>query len=324
MLVVAEGFPTRHVMPSSDGLEGLDFELSRPGAAPPEVIAWIKEHAVPIETVEAGHDFRDLEPLRAIIGNAQVVGLGEATHGTREFFQLKHRLFEFLAREMGFSILAVEARMTTGFDLNDYVLSGRGTPRDALPAFVDSEEMLDALRWMRAYNEDPRHERKVKIYGVDIQPPAPAAARVLEYLRRVDPSGAAVAEAAFGVIAQPATQFGAYDLPPNAQQALRAGVAAVLRALTSGDTPTWHGHPTMNGALRDSTPCWPPRTPHFRPQAPVSSRFATGAWPRTFAGYSSARARARGWCSGLTTVTSRASRSTRQARSCGTRSGPGI
>jgi erythromycin esterase len=229
VLAVAEGFRTRHVQTSGGGLERLDFELDRSGAAPPEVVAWIKKHAVPIETVEAGHGFRDLAPLRAIIGDAQVVGLGEATHGTREFFQLKHRLFEFLVSKMDFHVLAVEGSMTKGFDLNDYVVAGRGTPQDLLPAFVDSEEMLDALRWMRAYNADPRHERKVKVYGVDMQPPAPAAARVLAYLRRVDPSGAAVAETAFGVIANPATQFGAYDLPPDAQHALRAGVAAVLR-----------------------------------------------------------------------------------------------
>jgi hypothetical protein len=51
---------------------------------------WVKEHAIPLKTVEAGHGFEDMEPLKTVIGNARIVALGEATHGTREFFQLKH------------------------------------------------------------------------------------------------------------------------------------------------------------------------------------------------------------------------------------------
>jgi len=48
-------------------------------------------NAIPIEAVEAGHGFRDLQPFREVIGDARIVALGESTHGTREFFQLKHR-----------------------------------------------------------------------------------------------------------------------------------------------------------------------------------------------------------------------------------------
>lgn len=47
---------------------------------------------IPIRTVEAGNGFEDLEPLRETIGDARVVAPGEATQGTREFFQLKHRM----------------------------------------------------------------------------------------------------------------------------------------------------------------------------------------------------------------------------------------
>jgi erythromycin esterase len=57
---------------------------------------WLATNAIRLKTVAAGHGFADLQPLKAMIGPARIVALGEATHGTREFFQLKHRLLEFL------------------------------------------------------------------------------------------------------------------------------------------------------------------------------------------------------------------------------------
>ena len=48
-------------------------------------------------------------PLKKIIGEARIVALGEATHGTHEFFQMKHRMLEFLVEEMGFNTFAMEA-----------------------------------------------------------------------------------------------------------------------------------------------------------------------------------------------------------------------
>src|SRR5580704_5193640 len=92
----------------------------------PEVSHWIRENAVPLKTVIAGAGFNDLASLKQWIGSARLVGLGEATHGTREFFQLKHRMLEFLVSELGFSIFSIEANMPEAYRLNDYVLTGRG------------------------------------------------------------------------------------------------------------------------------------------------------------------------------------------------------
>ena len=80
-----------------------------PNAGPEEVQTWISKHAIPLDTVEAGHGFEDMQPLKAVIGNARIVAIGEATHGTREFFQFKHRMFEFLVREMNFTVFGMEA-----------------------------------------------------------------------------------------------------------------------------------------------------------------------------------------------------------------------
>src|SRR5258708_4474562 len=92
------------------------------GSSAPEPEAWIHAHAIPIQTVEAGHGFDDLQPLTKVVGDARIVSLGEATHGTREFFQLKHRLIEFLASQKGFTIFSIEANMPEAYRLNDFVL----------------------------------------------------------------------------------------------------------------------------------------------------------------------------------------------------------
>jgi hypothetical protein len=69
------------------------------------VIGWLQQMAIAIKYVEAGNGFADLQPFKTILKDVKVLGLGETTHGTREFFQFKHRLFEFLAIKMGFTVL---------------------------------------------------------------------------------------------------------------------------------------------------------------------------------------------------------------------------
>jgi erythromycin esterase len=93
---------------------------------------WIRANAIRLSTPEAGHGFADLQPLKSVIGNARIVSLGEATHGTREFVQLKHRMLEFLATEMGFTMFSIEANMPAAYRLNDYVLHGTGDPAELL------------------------------------------------------------------------------------------------------------------------------------------------------------------------------------------------
>ena len=95
-------------------------------------INWLRRNAIPIQTVEAGHGFADLQPLDKIVGDARIVALGEATHGTREFFQLKHRLIEYLATQQGFTMFSIEANMPEAYRLNDYVLRGVGDPKRLL------------------------------------------------------------------------------------------------------------------------------------------------------------------------------------------------
>src|SRR5438105_4780437 len=73
-----------------------------------EISRWVRQNAVQITTVRAGNGFGDMEPLKGIVSDARFVAMGEATHGTKEFFQFKHRMFEFLVERMGFTVFAIE------------------------------------------------------------------------------------------------------------------------------------------------------------------------------------------------------------------------
>jgi len=70
----------------------------------------------------------DLEPLRSLVGDARIVSLGEATHGTREFFLMKHRILRFLVERMGFTAFAIEATWPEANRLDRYVRTGDGDP----------------------------------------------------------------------------------------------------------------------------------------------------------------------------------------------------
>jgi erythromycin esterase len=154
------------------------------GAQAPPVAEWVRTNAIRLRTVEAGHGFDDLQPLRRVIGTARMVTLGEATHGSREFFQLKHRLLEFLATEMGFTIFSIEANMPEAYRLNDYVLNGAGDPAQLLRGMYfwtwDTEEVLDMIRWIREFNKSGKG--RVQFTGFDMQFPNVAADIVRDFV----------------------------------------------------------------------------------------------------------------------------------------------
>jgi erythromycin esterase len=160
-----------------------------------KLLSWLRSQAIPLTTVEAGCGFAELQPLKPVIGNARIVALGEATHGTREFFQLKHRLLEFLVTEMGFTTFAIEANWPESLAVNDYVLHGRGDPARALAGLHfwtwDTEEVLDLILWMRQHNAYSAHKTKVTFTGFDAQYSAAAAVAIKSYLTQVDPAFAA-------------------------------------------------------------------------------------------------------------------------------------
>ena len=99
---------------------------------PESVKRYVAANAIPLETVEADGALTDLLPLREMIGDARVVALGEATHGTHEFFTVKHRLVRFLVTQLGFTDFALETSLTDAAEIDKYVRRGTGDAGRAL------------------------------------------------------------------------------------------------------------------------------------------------------------------------------------------------
>ena len=152
------------------------------------VSEWIRGNAIRISTPVAGNGFEDMQPLAKVVGNARIVALGEATHGTREFFQLKHRILEFLVTQMGFSILSIEANMPEAYRLNDFVLKGEGEPAKLIKGMYvwlwDTQEVLDMVLWMREYNKSAKG--RVQFTGFDMQTPTAAGEIVRDFVAKTD------------------------------------------------------------------------------------------------------------------------------------------
>lgn len=160
-------------------------------AAPAEVMDWVKSNAIKLARVQPGSSSADMEPLVSHLKDARVVAMGEATHATREFQQFKVRMLEWLVENLGFTVFGIEANWPESLKINEYVLTGKGDPGGVLVGqflWWQTGDMGDMLLWMRHYNQDPAHTRKLKFFGFDMHGPGLAAANVLEYLERVDPA----------------------------------------------------------------------------------------------------------------------------------------
>lgn len=213
------------------------FTCFQQGSVDPTVVNWIKVTAHPLNTVVAESGFADLQPFKNMIGNARVVSMGEATHGTREIFQMKHRMLEFLVKEMGFTTIGVEASFVECLRVNDFVLNGKGTAASALNNthyFVcGTEEMMALVAWMRRYNLDPSTKRKVSFYGFDIYRPVPSVSRTLDFLREADPKLAAPFEGLLETLPKEITEKELLESSDDVWRANRKSLKALVAVFDS-------------------------------------------------------------------------------------------
>ena len=137
------------------------------------VISWIKKESITLKGVKAETGLQDFSDLKEVLKDKKVIGLGETSHGTKEIFQMKHRFLEFLVKELDFRIFAIEASNIGCRPINDYVLYGKGTSREALSSqgfwVWDTEEVIDMIEWMRTYNASVSSDKKVQFLGMDTQ-----------------------------------------------------------------------------------------------------------------------------------------------------------
>lgn len=171
-----------------------------------DVTAWLSHNAVPLSGgLTAGAPTDDLQPLKEVLDGVRIVGLGESTHGTREFFQLKHRLLEYLVTELGFTTLAMEASASAGPAVDAYVRGGVGDPAQVLTGLGfwtwRTEEVLAVIEWMRAYNEGRPADEQVRFVGIDPQRSGDSLAVLEAFLTSAAPSRLPALHSKLGVLA---------------------------------------------------------------------------------------------------------------------------
>ncbi|MEQ4206915.1 erythromycin esterase family protein [Actinopolymorpha sp. B9G3] len=121
----------------------------------------------------------------------RVVGIGEATHGNREFVRIRKVIIARLVRDHGFRTVTLEADFGGTAVANDYVLTGRGSAVAAAEALgfdiYRTRETADLLAWIHDHNASVAAGDKVRLYGFDMQRYDHNKARLLRYLATVDP-----------------------------------------------------------------------------------------------------------------------------------------
>src|SRR5207244_5766201 len=155
----------------------------------------IKKASQPVEG-----EARDYDPLLTLIHEARFCLLGEATHGTHEFYRERAEITKRLIKEKGFTAIAVEADWPDAFRVNRYVrgLSDDRNAEEALSGFKRfptwmwrNTVVLDFVEWLRDYNSSfKKGAAEVGFYGLDLYSLYTSIEAVLGYLNKIDPAAA--------------------------------------------------------------------------------------------------------------------------------------
>ncbi|MBX3317785.1 MAG: erythromycin esterase family protein [Phycisphaeraceae bacterium] len=241
---------------------------SLPTTPDPARLAWLRANAHPIATTDPSDNIDDLAFLKDIVGDARIVALGEATHGTREFFQMKHRITQYLAQEMGFTIFAIEASTPESAKISDYTVRNLGdSPDDLIRGMYfwtwSTDEVADMVRWMRTFNKGgPGNEAKAKhiaFTGFDMQTPDVAQEVAASFLDTHDPDLAARARAVYtesltatrGSTGQPTFAAATASLPGHlvAGKTIRYTGFIKTERLKGGEANLWFRCDSKQGQL---------------------------------------------------------------------------
>ena len=180
-------------------------------ASLPELIYQSSEHFARIDDV-------NLDALMERIGDSRVVLLGEASHGTAEFYEMRARITQELIEKKGFNIVAVEADWPDAAHIDHYI---HGTEPDPLmeskpfsrfPTWMwANHSVLEFSHWLKAHNEKTSApENQVGFYGLDLYSLFSSIEAVLNYLEKVNPKTAEVARVRYGCLKPWANDPGMY------------------------------------------------------------------------------------------------------------------
>lgn len=175
--------------------------VAKPRPSLPDLIRKVAE---PFSSIKSAN----LQPLLERIGDARLVLIGEASHGTSEFYRIRAEITKALVEQKNFNFVAVEADWPDAYRIHDFVTHReREEPHDweafsRFPTWMwRNQEVLDFIHWLRDFNLQRRAQReRVGFYGLDLYSLFTSIHCVLKYLDRVDSQAAAAARVRYGCL----------------------------------------------------------------------------------------------------------------------------
>lgn len=185
--------------------EAWDGRVRRAPSSPESVAALVRESAHAFDDVGSA----DLGPLLERLAETRVVCIGEASHGTSEFYRMRARLTRALIERHGFTIVAVEGDWPDVASMNRIVrgvedgrIPGGGEPFSRFPTWMwRNRETLAFLAWLKSANARRLgNAPEACVYGLDLYSMFTSIRAVLEYLEGVDPAAARIARERYGCL----------------------------------------------------------------------------------------------------------------------------
>lgn len=136
------------------------------GYAQDDPVKWINKHAKPLTTDTS---LSDLTFLSSLLKDNLILGLGEASHGTKEFYDQKKRIIQYLVVNLKYKNLGFEFQDLVIEPVNQYVLNGKGDLKDLMKGFAlyNTTEIYEVFRFIKLYNDKQSLSDKVKVFGFD-------------------------------------------------------------------------------------------------------------------------------------------------------------
>ncbi|MDR0227848.1 MAG: erythromycin esterase family protein [Flavobacteriaceae bacterium] len=139
-----------------------------------ETVDWITENSITIEDASPDSElviFNRIMPMK--FDKAKIYGFGEASHNTKEFFDIKAKFFKYLVKNKGLKAFVMEESYQAEAGINEWIKGGVGDKKTIANnfnlGFWYTQEIIDLLEWMRNYNIGKPKEEQITFYGIDMQ-----------------------------------------------------------------------------------------------------------------------------------------------------------
>jgi erythromycin esterase len=138
-----------------------------------KLILNLNKTIVPINGIEMNSNNKDIQKIWREFENSNVIGLGEGSHGTSDFFTIKAKMIKYGVEKKNVKLILIEESLGNTFPLNEYIQRGKGNAVSSLEQFgawiYKVKEVAELIEFLKTYNETKPESEKVRFLGFDVQ-----------------------------------------------------------------------------------------------------------------------------------------------------------